>query len=96
MTVCDVMIVHFVHSYSGASFCLQSQTEPDSLDQKITNSIFHAWQLCGDIHFLSTKLSESFSANLEDFQLENPEDAPIIALASRINESGSRKSCINE
>ncbi len=44
-------------------------------------SVSDAWKVCGDVHCLSTKLSEMFSANLEDFQLENPEDSSLIRIA---------------
>lgn len=89
---------NFVCCTSGASSCLQSQIESDSSNQKkpsSSSSVFHAWQLCGDIHCLSTKLSESFSANLEDFQFENPEDAPVIKVARIINETGSGESTMD-
>ncbi|XP_064398413.1 erythroid differentiation-related factor 1-like isoform X3 [Halichondria panicea] len=45
----------------------------------------NAWQVCGDIHCLSTKLSDSFLANLEDFQLENPEDTSLINVAQCVH-----------
>ena len=54
---------------------------------------FLSWQQCGDLHCLSSKMSSSLDSDLEDFRLENPEDTPIIAVATRLHppESGSKE-----
>ena len=54
---------------------------------------FLSWQQCGDLHCLSSKMSSSLNSDLEDFRLENPEDTPIIAVATRLHppESGSKE-----
>ncbi len=63
---------------TGASSKFLRRAEIAPFDESALSS---AWQVCGDVHCLSTKLSELFSANLEDFQLENPEDSDLIHMA---------------
>ena len=79
----------------GASSKFQERADPVSTVEKLNGSedtLCRAWQLCGDIHCLSTKLSDSFSANLEDFQSMNPEDSTITKLAQSVLDfSGGKK-----
>eukprot|EP00731_Ephydatia_muelleri_P020552 Em0013g279a len=49
---------------------------------ELVEKMYDAWMICGDIHCLSTKLSDNFSSHLEDFKFVNPEDTPVISVAA--------------
>ncbi|CAI8029486.1 Erythroid differentiation-related factor 1 [Geodia barretti] len=42
-----------------------------------------SWQQCGDLHCLLSRVS--CSSDFEDFWLENPEDTPLVATATRLH-----------
>ena len=80
----------------------------DPWDSRLVSStVFCAWQICGDVHFLCTKVSEltaklvlaamqtlclfslwggqlgaSLQSHLEEFRVQQPEDAGIVACAA--------------
>lgn len=74
----------------GASLLYQGQgVSGEKVEALSKSNMCQAWQLCGDIHCLSTKLSDSFSSNVEDSQSNNPEDFAIINVADKVSANSS-------
>lgn len=68
--------------YIGASKELRLSTTSSNID--CSSVLYKAWQVCGDSHCLSAKLSDSLGAHLEDYELENSEDSAILSIAIKI------------
>ena len=86
-------LIHKLLRVLDASMKLKEFTSSSEIDH--SSVLQKAWQICGDSHCQSAKLSDSLGSHIEDYQLENSEDLLILSAATRTTTLSKKGSIVS-